>query len=215
MYSSASLAIIGDESLALLLRAAVTVELILHNESYCNHSYLKVKEDDWKKSNRHINSLFHLVLQYNNATETNKKDSRNIYVLEEAVQNLENRRWCSMIEIFALASVLKRKIQSVYPKTEDIYQKIFNGAICPVREDVNPPICIMWTRTAAISSHIGSVKFHSNHFVPLVDKKNINPAPKRKSSEASIDEVPKKKIKAIQGIFIIICHNLPQKLICT
>ena len=125
-----------------------------------------------ENTERHEKGIFGLFLseasdsKYGTGAAPGKTD-RICCVANEAVINIKNRTWCSMLSLIALSSVVKRSIRSVYPASSDLHERISNGVVLPRKNtDSNKPISIMWSRTESVNE-LGSAKFRSNHFVPL------------------------------------------------
>ena len=122
LYNSASILIVGNEHLAPLLRALVSIELFTQKEYYASHPYLQEKERVTPGR-----SLFEFFLK----SVSTEKASHEVAITREAISNCHPREWCSMVCLFALSSVLKCPIKSIYPNTSTIYSTLFNGIIQP------------------------------------------------------------------------------------
>ena len=120
-------------------------------------------------------------------------------VKNEADYISQNRKWGSLTAMFALSSIINRRIISVYPETSDLYSKVLNGTIEPrvnigaaVRNESHDDIVIMWSRTSNNVS-IDEGKYQANHFVPLINKERVDTSSNPKSKQTK-----KKKTKAVK-----------------
>ena len=52
-------------------------------------------------------------------------------VKTEADHISQNRKLGSLTAMFALSSIINRRIISIYPETSDLYSKVLNGSIEP------------------------------------------------------------------------------------
>ena len=116
MYNSASLALVGDESLSVVLRILVSVELFLHADFYADHSYLQQSDDnECTFLFKSPNSAFTIALSETPAPEYQNND-RISCVQKESAAMAEDGEWSSLMCMLALSTVLKRKVCSLYPK---------------------------------------------------------------------------------------------------
>ena len=116
MYNSASLALVGDESLSVVLRILVSAELFLHADFYAGHSYLQQSDDNECTSLfKSPNSAFTIALSEASAPMYQNHD-RISCVQKEAAVVAEDGEWSSLMCMLALSTVLKQKVRSLYPK---------------------------------------------------------------------------------------------------
>lgn len=155
--------LIGNEKLCHLLRALVSLELVLNHKFYhANHPFIEEKANYTEESMSTI--LEHAMSNYASENHSDKKK-----ILVQAHLNLDNKAWSPFICILALSSVVSRKIQVVYPKTENIYEQIFNGTISPRIESApaKSSLIIMFSMISSLEQFDG--KFIANHFVPIFE----------------------------------------------
>ena len=97
-------------------------------------------------------------------------------VLHEIKKTFENGRWATLLHVFALSSMLNRKIITVYPDIPFMCRSLVHSVIQPIKHRNSParwfaaethPLIIFWTRDGDLSSARGSV-YEPNHVVPVV-----------------------------------------------
>ena len=176
LYNSASILIIGTDNLASVLRALVSIELFLHRQFYAKHPYLEEKISAIPDK-----SLLEFCLKSISTDGVSHEEA----ICREAISNCNTREWSSMICMFALSSVLKSPIKSIYPTTSTIYSILFNGVIQPRVTPISEPMKhIMWTKSLSFNEIGGT--FRSNHFVPVISRNNaLLKLKKRKSRDAT------------------------------
>lgn len=135
--------VLGTEELAAELRVRTCIELVTNRSAYTNHAS--------------ADSISLLSPDYEMAVRCC------------AAPSSETCLW----SLFALTSVLHRKIVSVYPIMDTADDDYFNArfhantTLVPLSEDFNKaPFHVMWTRV----SSDGPTPWTPNHFVPLVEK---------------------------------------------
>lgn len=118
----------GSEELNHILQAAVSLELATNKDFYGNHPYLQEKYQENPDHSKE--SIFGIAFTIKAA---DSKDP----VKAEADHVAQNRQWGSLTSMFALSSVINRRIISVYPEcTSDLYSKILNGTIEPRTDSI-------------------------------------------------------------------------------
>ena len=117
LYNAASLLLIGDQSLAHLLRAMVSIELFLHKNYYKDHPFIADKQKAISKKN-----VFSKCLRHSSTTDLENTDTSHLMcVTHESIANCETKKWSSMMCMLALSTVMKCPIRSIYPKTSTIF----------------------------------------------------------------------------------------------
>jgi len=101
-------------------------------------------------------------------TATERKDIARIVLQLECLSTPRNGSWSSMWHVYAIASVLKKPIFSVYPKTNERTRPAFHKNVSPRLEALSQrsdvvPVVIMWTHT---HNKVCSTTWTPNHFVP-------------------------------------------------
>ena len=157
LYNSASILICGNELLACLLRALVSIELVIHRSYYSNHPYIEEKQSVLPDKN-----VFEACMKSLSTKDTTKEEA----VVKEAITNCNALTWSSMMCLLALSSVIQSRIKSIYPNTSNYYAVMFNGFVYPRVTASEPDKHIMWTKSTSLETVGGS--FKSNHFVPIV-----------------------------------------------
>ena len=147
LYNSASILLVGDESLLDLLRVCVSIELYLEQRYYAEHPYIISKLSSIKKQ---PNYVFSISLS-NGATSDlqNADDSKRLCIKRQALLNLrtdKGRDWGSLMCLAALSNVIESKIKSIYPTSGNDYEILMNGVIKP-RVCNRGMLHILWSRT--------------------------------------------------------------------
>ena len=95
----------------------------------------------------------------------------------DCIESTQLGTYANMWHIYALSSVLKQPIRSVYPQTNQRMRPAFHRVVKPRDGDLqhtpNRPITIMWTRTCPMTKD--SSWWSPNHFVPCVAKQRDLP----------------------------------------
>src|SRR5205085_1746868 len=105
LFNSASLFLVGDESLSLTLRVATIHELLSHPEAYLN---IPIFTTDWPWSDDALNIA-------------DKSDNDNREYRKASIYKSEIASFCRpyaytpLLALFGLASAISRPINSIYP----------------------------------------------------------------------------------------------------
>ena len=79
-------------------------------------------------------------------------------------------RWSSMLQVLAVATVIKHPIQSVFPEVEHYARGVYDSLVLPLTETDNcnlkHPLIILWSRDGDFDS-IAPI-YSPNHIVPVV-----------------------------------------------
>ena len=130
LYSSVSLALVGDNTWVTNLRILTSIELFLHADFYGKHPCIlsvSSSHDDMFSS---VNNIFKLCLSH--ATVDLDLSSDNASVKAEAIHNCFDKRWCSFICILALSSVVNKTIFTFYTDFGDVkYKLLFTQEVKP------------------------------------------------------------------------------------
>jgi hypothetical protein len=122
------LCVSGTEELATDLRIVTAAELYLHSSTYCSHPNFTAMEQKAIFSRAvHEEILFPQDIPGPLSPQKVKL---------EAVKTCTDKRWCSLIHLYAFAGALQRTIQSVYPQTNEAIRPLFNALIEPVPNDL-------------------------------------------------------------------------------
>ena len=130
MYSSASLAMVGDNSLMEMLRVMVSIELFLNAPFYASHPiFVSTFSNHEGKVSTTIKNL--LPMSVSLASLESGLTGEDL-VRVEAISNCTEKVWSSFICILALSTVVNRKICSLYPDFgHEKYKLLFNQEIHP------------------------------------------------------------------------------------
>ena len=129
LYNSCAVLLTGREKLSEKLRAVVSLELCLNSEYYAKHPYIAQKSKEHPM--KHPNYFFDIALSVDPNTKESKFEQWKRTVVKEGINNSINNKWASLMCMFALSSVIKRGIRTVYPKTGGVLESVFNGEISP------------------------------------------------------------------------------------
>jgi len=221
LYRSASLILVGNEDLHLLLRLLTAIELFLHASYYTRHpkflSCVKSPSADVPED-----IMFTLCLSDTGMKMWESTKCREDAIKREAATGCRVSKWSVMVHLMALASVIGRSIFSAFPKDSSKTRPFFHDEIIP-REcsfHANPAI-ILWSRDGSPNTHPAGW-YQPNHFIPLVEsrssstdsetttssslsdnkkihKDEVKKKPKRNISDFFRGSVPKKPCQEPQG----------------
>lgn len=172
LYNAVSISLSGDESLAGLLRLLTVAELFANSEFYAHHPQLAAISED---SNYSVPALLNIFMSDQKAQD---KYGGNIDNASHAIEVLAQESakpfvYSSQFHILALASVIGKPIQSVYPDIPSCsaIKKALHGVFYPREapftvDSDSHLVCVMWTSLGRSQLH----GWRPNHFVPLVNK---------------------------------------------
>ena len=154
------------------LRVRTVCELALHQEYYLQPQIVSVLQDG-DKSKLLKNVVPATSGYYNKACDESVIDtpeSINVACFQgDCIETTKKDSWSGMWHIYALASVLKRPIQSIYPEKNLRIRPAYHKLVMPREEQITvhslSPFSIMWTRVADMPEHR---LWSPNHFVPCV-----------------------------------------------
>ena len=160
LFRAASILACGDEERHLEMRVRTVVELACHSSFYLNYPNIEPRiraqeQFRFKSSNKGINK-----------GEVDRKVIED-ELKADVVNTCKPLEWASCWHLQALATVLGRRVQSVFPECGEEVQEHLNVVFEPRDGDseMKEPLVIMWTRTGPRET---PGKFEPNHFVPLV-----------------------------------------------
>ena len=106
--------------------------------------------------------------------------------MQECMDTTKLDTYCSMWHIYALSSVLKCPVFSVYPEKNPYVRQFNHKVVQPwvAASSSKQPLHIMWTRTTSAMTDIWS----PNHFVPCIE---MHPMSKENMIPMSSKPVPK------------------------
>ncbi|CAG8640123.1 4176_t:CDS:2, partial [Paraglomus occultum] len=132
LFNAASLFLVANESLSLILRAATVHELLSYPEFYLR---LPVFMTDWPWSNAALNA--------NNQNDPDNSQYRKASIYKNEVADFcAPNAYSPLLAVYGLASAISRPINSIYPpNSESPYHQL----ILPRQVNhFQPPINIMW-----------------------------------------------------------------------
>ena len=113
LYSSVSLALVGDNSLLDELRIMTSVELFLNSSFYIKHPVLIAA---FEKHGVDITRSFNNLLPFISSFEsTSRFDVPEDIIKNEAILNCHDKQWCSFLCMLGLSSAISVNISSYYP----------------------------------------------------------------------------------------------------
>ena len=130
LYHSASLILVGNEDLHLLLRLLTAIELFLHASYYARHpkflSGMKSPSADVPDD-----IMFTLCLSDSGMKMWESTKGREDAIKREAATGCRVAKWSVMVHLMALANVIGRSIFSAFPKDCSKARPFFHGEIIP------------------------------------------------------------------------------------
>ena len=127
MYSSVSIATVGDDSLLTPLRMLTSLELFLNANYYSKHPCFLSTFSTNRDKFQNFNSLLSMSVSFE-ALDSNLQGDE--LVKKEAIFNVENSQWAGFLCILALSSITRSNINSfiltlVIKSTDAFSLKIF------------------------------------------------------------------------------------------
>ena len=165
LYSSVSLALVGDNSLVSDLQVLTSIELYLKADFYSQHPYFSSAHAKHReKVSQSFKNLLPMSVS-NRALDFGFSGDQ--LVKKEAILNCCDKTWSSFLCILGLASVTNRNIYCYYPDCgEQRFRLLFNCKVepCPPLRAISD-LHVLFCFHGIVES--GKV-FQPNHFVPLV-----------------------------------------------
>ncbi|EXX59935.1 hypothetical protein RirG_184500 [Rhizophagus irregularis DAOM 197198w] len=156
LLNSISLIFNANQTLALQFRLAMIVELMKFSDFYLGQ---KIFEEDYYFSNAALDSAKNsdMPTTYNKERE---------YIGEIAYMS-KPYRFCSIVGLYGLASVIQRLIMSIYPPTtSQLISSLYSKLIEPRIKTYDEPIMIMWTASSG-KWNVNDFLPQTDHFVPV------------------------------------------------
>ena len=116
LYNCASVLIQGDQSVNLVQRLLTTVELYLNPDYYADYPKLA----DGRSSGFSDAMILTLLLSEGAQIEFERKGSRVDVVQAQAIITCKEKRYDTLLNMMALATVLNQPFVSLYPKFENM-----------------------------------------------------------------------------------------------
>ena len=192
LYSSASLALVGNNDLISILRILTCIELFRFSNYYYNHPLLKNIFDNKDANFQTYESIVKMGVSFKTIDSTKSGEE---LIKEDAIMNCSENEWCSFFQILALSTIIKRKINIFYPDHGSFKLKtVFNQQIYPRLTTFNSNYCVNILCCYEGLPSKGTI-FNHNHYVPLAFKSKSNI--KRSASVSKLK--PVKQIKLEQN----------------
>jgi len=163
LYNAVSLALLGDESYAILLRLLVALELAINVSFYAQHP----KFTYFPSGGCHPNTVFSLCLtRRGNDVFHDSAQKRELAVFSEARTASKPKEWSGYFQVSALSAVLARPVFSSYPNCPSWTRDFVHGIVYPqMAAFSSETVFLLWTREG--SDNRPGAWFEPNHFVPL------------------------------------------------
>ena len=186
-----------EESLHIELRARTLCELILHPDYYLSSD--KCSSIDYEGVVMK-NILPACSANYSNEGRLQADIAFEVFALD-CLDSVQSGKYANMWHIYALASVLKQPIVSVYPHANIRVRPAFNRTVYPRLLHENPlrqsdsNLVVMWTNLLNTNCQ----NWSPNHFVPCIPCNKL-----LKEPTFTIVSRPKRKLysRVVESIFI-------------
>ena len=195
MFNAASIWLVGNESLSDVIRLLVVGELFFYPDYYVQaikDRFLEVQNSiPYSEA-----TVFSTILTEAGEKEMTNSKNRVEAVRAEARSTCIKDNWNGMIQMLALATVLRRPVFSIYPEANPGLRPIFHWKILPrIAEEPNyAQIQIMWSRDGNLDTRPNAV-FQPNHFVPVLALTNLADVPAKKFKNENLQPAKKKPCK--------------------
>ncbi len=155
----------GDASLAGELRQKTAKELSEHAKHYSRHSHINAAAAAMGCDTATI---------WQTLLDKPKNTSSPVSLIkDEGIYTKQNGRWCSMLHVFALSTVLDMPIYSLFPDVKLYAKPLYEGKVEPLRSNSSllnlkpTKITILWSRLC-MQDEPGT--YIPDHVVPLIPK---------------------------------------------
>ena len=172
LFNSASIAICGDERLAVELRLRTSIEPAIHRDYYRNHPVLRGAKIQFNSKKGGIGflpleSLFDLTcFNFESERVLSEKGFEAAFLNEMMVTSV-NYTYSGTLQIMGLASVVGVPLETLYPEQRTKLLPIYQNTFLPrTGQNSDQVLRIMWTNTRGWPDR--SKEFKVNHFVPLL-----------------------------------------------
>ena len=140
-------------------------------------------------------------------------------VKAQALSTCTAGEWSSFFYILALATVISRPLSSVYPDFNFRYRKLLHRTVMrrlPLETEISSgQVSILWSRAGGFDNRPGTW-FELNHFVPVINKRQLKDGRREKPaklSKSSNTVKPKSQptLFSFQKKFSTSCQTPPSK----
>lgn len=178
---SASLLAFGSESEHDEMRVRIVIELCLNCDLYISNSFLNRGITLPDKEAKNIEQMYTMISdRYIPGEVITKTVTRRIFEAE-SISVCKKNAYMGIWQLFAVSSVLKRPVYSVYPDIVKSTVKLFlNRIILPRQDEQFPPVTVMWSSTR---TDMEPQNWIPNHFVPVVPTYHDNGLPESDEAE--------------------------------
>ena len=164
IYRAASILCCGNEDLHVELRVRTLCELVLNEKYYLQPQIISLLDTE----GRGKNALVATSANFETAYRDINADLATTVFRYDCLATANYGEWSNMFHVHGLASVLKKKIKSIYPNVKQRIRPLFHRDVPPrlmsAEQQNSPPLTIMWTHTVQ--------RLHPNwtpnHFSPCV-----------------------------------------------
>ncbi|KAJ7391189.1 hypothetical protein OS493_019320 [Desmophyllum pertusum] len=139
LFNSASINLVGNEDLSVILRLLTAAELYLHANFYANHPRYNQPDMTMSEASKLMVSL---------SVDISNGRDRLVALRQQAMSTCKNKQWAGLVEMMALSTVTRNTVYSVYPNASPAMRPLFHGLIEPrIAQDAScSSICyIMWS----------------------------------------------------------------------
>ena len=166
LYNAASMFVVGNESIANILRLLTSIGLFCHSEYY-SLQLDKIWDSLGKSHFTTKLSMLKTVLHFTSADNMVDCNDTKAAFRSEAELNCNTNEWSSLVCIMALSTV----INSIYsPKLNTRLYQLFTRIFKSRSEDASSKtLTLLWSTTENVATYT-----RPNHFVLCMDIKNMN-----------------------------------------
>ena len=157
----------GNESAHEEMSVRIAIELCLNLDLYIDNSYLNRGEHFPEQESKVLDKTYTMFSeQYVPGSKVTKSVTEEIFK-EETVKICKRAEYMGIWQLFALSSVLQKKISSVYPNIgQSSVMQVLNRNILPRQGDESEQsVRVMWTSTR---TDMEPQNWIPNHFVPIL-----------------------------------------------
>ena len=156
----------GDETHPIEMRARIVIELVTNEDVYMDSEYLRKGEPMTDRQAKLLPASYTMYSdEYIPGTRITDSTTKHVFQ-EETMKISQCGEYMGIWQLFALASVLKRSIYSVYPhRGSPCVRKHLHRKTTSRVTKFHDSVAIMWTSTR---SDMVNQNWIPNHFVPLV-----------------------------------------------
>ena len=170
-----SVFVFGDETKFKEMRLRIVVEMCVRKALYLDNEYLCRGSNLDEKEARRITTTYAMFSdQYVAGDMLTSVTVERVYEAE-ALHAIKSGTYMGIWQIFALSSILKSKIRSLYPPNvgNPLVRLHLNRVVMPFEEMCVTAKTILWTSTRTFDT---AALWFPNHFVPVLPLTQVTPA---------------------------------------